>query len=317
VTSTERGRRKYDEIAGRYEDIFFYVGEVGQQLVDFADPAPGSRVLDVGAGRGAVARAALARGCVVTAVDASARMVELLGADFPEFTVRQLDAGRLDFADGSFDLVTAGFLVQVLDDPAAAIAEVRRVLAPAGLFALSLERQSVGRLHWLQELGAEFFARAPQQPPTADTTAADTTAADTPTAEAADTPAADTPTAEAAGTPTADTPNADTPTAEATTAARAAGPLTDEDLTALLADAGFVNPARQFVEMPVSIADPATLWDWLIPRGLADALQRIPADRNAEFRRKFLAGAERMHADGGIVLDVRATLHRAHAPGRR
>jgi ubiquinone/menaquinone biosynthesis C-methylase UbiE len=304
VTSTERGRRKYDEIAERYEDIFFYVGEVGQQLVDFADPAPGSRVLDVGAGRGAVARAALARGCVVTAVDASARMVELLGADFPEFTVRQLDAGRLDFADGSFDLVTAGFLVQVLDDPAAAIAEVRRVLVPAGLFALSLERQSVGRLHWLQELGAEFFARAPQQPPTADTTAADTTAADTPTAEAADTPAAD-------------TPAADTPTAEATTAARAAGPLTDEDLTALLADAGFVNPARQFVEMPVSIADPATLWDWLIPRGLADALQRIPADRNAEFRRKFLAGAERMHADGGIVLDVRATLHRAHAPGRR
>jgi ubiquinone/menaquinone biosynthesis C-methylase UbiE len=279
VTSTERGRRKYDEIAEQYEEIFFYVGEVGRQLVDFADPAPGIRVLDVGAGRGAVARAALARGCVVTAVDASARMVELLGADFPEITARQLDAGRLDFAAGSFDLVTAGFVVQVLDDPAAAIGEIRRVLAPAGVFALSLERQSVGRLRWLQELGAEFFEPAAG------------------TAEPAE---------PAAGTAE--------PAARTAAAARAAGPLTDDELGGLLADAGFVGLTSRPVEMPLTISEPAALWDWLIPRGLADALQRMPADRNAEFRRKFLAGAEHMHADGGIVLDFRATLHRAHAP---
>ncbi|MGH3912424.1 MAG: class I SAM-dependent methyltransferase [Pseudonocardiaceae bacterium] len=165
MTSTERIRQKYDEIADRYENIFFYVADAGQQLVDYADPERGTRVLDVGAGRGAVARAALARGCIVTAIDASAGMVERLGSDYPEITARQMDAGQLNFADSSFDLVTAGFVVQVLDNPAAALAEIRRVLAPAGLVALSLEKQSVGRLQWLHQLHAEFF----QSPDPADT----------------------------------------------------------------------------------------------------------------------------------------------------
>jgi SAM-dependent methyltransferase len=84
-------------------------------------------------------------------------MVERLGSDYPGITARQMDAGRLDFANGSFDLVTAGFVIQVLDDPAAAIAEIRRVLASAGMCALSLERQSVGRLQWLHQLQAELL----------------------------------------------------------------------------------------------------------------------------------------------------------------
>ncbi|HEV7652441.1 MAG TPA: methyltransferase domain-containing protein [Actinophytocola sp.] len=159
MTSTEQSRRKYDALADRYEEIFFYVADMGRRLVDVAAPRSGARVLDVGAGRGAVARAALVRGCVVTAVDSSAGMVARLRADHPTITARQLDAGGLDFPDGSFDLVTAGFLVQVLDDPAVALAEFRRVLAPGGTVALSLERQTIGRLGWLHELNAEFFGR--------------------------------------------------------------------------------------------------------------------------------------------------------------
>ncbi|UJW36762.1 class I SAM-dependent methyltransferase [Saccharothrix sp. AJ9571] len=57
-----------------------------------------------------------------------------------------MDAAHLDFADGSFDLAAAGFVVQVLDDPAAVLGEVHRVLRPGGIVALSLETQSVGRL---------------------------------------------------------------------------------------------------------------------------------------------------------------------------
>ena len=157
MTSTEQGRRKYDALADRYEEIYFYVADLGQELVSTAAPAPGARVLDVGAGRGAVARAALARGCAVTAVDASAGMVARLAADHPDMVVRQQDAGALGFPDESFDLVTAGFLVQVLTEPDAALAEFHRVLAPGGMVALSLERQTVGRLGWLHDLNREFF----------------------------------------------------------------------------------------------------------------------------------------------------------------
>jgi SAM-dependent methyltransferase len=157
VTSTEHGRRKYDALAERYEEIYFYVADVGRRLVEFAEPPPGARLLDVGAGRGAVAGPALARGCAVTAVDASAGMVSHLAADYPDIVARQQDAGALGFQDGSFDVVTAGFLVQVLDPPSAGLAEFRRVLAPGGTLALSLERQEVGRLGWLHELNLEFF----------------------------------------------------------------------------------------------------------------------------------------------------------------
>jgi 2-polyprenyl-3-methyl-5-hydroxy-6-metoxy-1,4-benzoquinol methylase len=157
VTSTEHGRRKYDAIADRYEEIYFYVADVGRRLVEFASPPPGARLLDVGAGRGAVAGAALRAGCTVTAVDASAGMVSHLAADYPEMVVRQQDAGTLRFASGSFEVVTAGFLVQVLATPAAALAEFRRVLAPGGMVALSLERQTIGRLEWLYSLNREFF----------------------------------------------------------------------------------------------------------------------------------------------------------------
>jgi len=157
VTSTEEGRRKYDALADRYEEIYFYVADVGRRLVSFADPPGGARLLDVGAGRGAVARAGLERGCAVTAVDASAGMVSRLAADYPEMVVRQQDAGSLGFADDSFDVVTAGFVVQVLSDPSAALAEFRRVLAPGGMVALSLERQEIGRLGWLYDLNRSFF----------------------------------------------------------------------------------------------------------------------------------------------------------------
>ena len=157
MTSTEQGRRKYDALADRYEEIYFYVADLGQELVSAAAPPPGARLLDVGAGRGAVARAALARGCAVTAVDASAGMVARLADDHPDMEVRQQDAGTLDFPDGSFDVVTAGFLVQVLTEPGTALAEFHRVLAPGGMVALSLERQTVGRLGWLHDLNREFF----------------------------------------------------------------------------------------------------------------------------------------------------------------
>jgi SAM-dependent methyltransferase len=255
MTSSERGRRKYDELAGRYEEVFPYVAAVGRQLVDYVDPPAGSRVLDVGAGRGAVVRAALDRGCVVTATDASQGMVDRLATDFPQVTAVQMDAGQLKFPAASFDLVTAGFVVQVLDDPARALAEARRVLAPGGTVAMSLEKQSVGRLGWLYELAGEFF-----------------------------------------GIPV---PSDDD---------EQNGALTSRQLDDLLRAAGFGDLQTVPVDMPVRLADPEALWDWLGTRGLADAVGQLSPARAADFKARFLAGAERM---GDIVLDFRATLHKA------
>jgi SAM-dependent methyltransferase len=254
VTSTEQNRRKYDALADRYEEIFFYVADMGRELVDYAAPPPGARLLDVGAGRGAVARAALARGCAVTAVDASAGMVSRLAADHPEIEAHQRDAEALGFPDGSFDVVTAGFVVQVLTEPEVALTEFRRVLAPGGVLALSLERQTVGRLAWLHDLNREFFGGG------------------------------------------------------------SGAAMTAEHLDALLAGAGFAAPVNVEVDIPKPLPDPAALWDWLAPRGVAEAVDALPTDRAVTFRERFFRGAEEMHRDGGIVLEFGATLHKATAP---
>ncbi|OXM55292.1 class I SAM-dependent methyltransferase [Amycolatopsis alba] len=260
MVTAAQAKAKYDQLVDRYEDIFFYVADVGRDLVEFADPAPGARLLDAGAGRGAVARAALAKGCAVTAIDASPLMMRRLAEEHPEISASEGDLYRTGFADGSFDLVTAGFVMQVLDDPLGALTEFRRVLVPGGAVALSLERQSVGRLAWFQDLSVEFFAPGGA--------------------------------------------------AEPQDARR--GPLTHDRLDALLGEAGFVDLTRETVELPKPLSGPDALWDWMMPRGLAEMVPALPPERGAEFRRRFLEGARRMHEDGGIVLEFAATLHRAY-----
>jgi ubiquinone/menaquinone biosynthesis C-methylase UbiE len=44
------------------------------------------------------------------------------------------DLRRLPFPDGSFDLATANMVVEHLEDPAACLAEIRRILRPNGAF---------------------------------------------------------------------------------------------------------------------------------------------------------------------------------------
>lgn len=100
---------------------------------------PGSLVLDVAAGTGLVSRGLAARRLVnVVALDASEPM---LRAGVPANEMAALGSrirpvlGRaetLPFADGSFDAVTFTYLVRYLDDPAATIREIARVVRPGG-----------------------------------------------------------------------------------------------------------------------------------------------------------------------------------------
>ena len=95
-------------------------------------PVAGSDVLDVGAGTGVACDAALALGAR-TAV-ASDISIEMLRHRAPAIPAVAADGARLPFGDGTFDLVVAAFSLTHLPDPAAALAEWRRV-APAALIA--------------------------------------------------------------------------------------------------------------------------------------------------------------------------------------
>lgn len=85
----------------------------------------GRVVLDLGAGRGAATRAALAAGAAATVqLDVSVGMLAPGGAAG--------DAVALPFAGGTFGAVVAAFSLNHLPDPAAGLAEAARVLAPGG-----------------------------------------------------------------------------------------------------------------------------------------------------------------------------------------
>jgi demethylmenaquinone methyltransferase/2-methoxy-6-polyprenyl-1,4-benzoquinol methylase len=102
-------------------------------LVASVDPRPGERVLDVATGTGLVAERLLRRGARVTALDQSEQMLAAarsrLGAR-AELLLGQ--AERLPFADGAFDALTFTYLLRYVDDPAATMAELARVLRPGG-----------------------------------------------------------------------------------------------------------------------------------------------------------------------------------------
>jgi demethylmenaquinone methyltransferase/2-methoxy-6-polyprenyl-1,4-benzoquinol methylase len=98
---------------------------------------PGDRVLDLAAGTGTSARALTGTGANCVACDFSLGMLRV-GARKPPGDGPGVvgfvagDALKLPFADGVFDAVTISFGLRNVTDPAAALAEMRRVTRPGG-----------------------------------------------------------------------------------------------------------------------------------------------------------------------------------------
>jgi SAM-dependent methyltransferase len=120
----------------------------GEALVEEAAPTLGERVLDLGCGTAAVARAAARRvganGRVV-GLDINPSMLAMAQAipqmDGPPIEWREASAMDLPFDDASFDLVCCHQCLQFFPDQRVALGEVRRVLVPGGRIAFGLWRR--------------------------------------------------------------------------------------------------------------------------------------------------------------------------------
>ena len=108
-------------------------------LVDSIAPRPGMRILDVATGTGMVAFALAARGATVVGLDQSESMLSAaqqrlqhtpgLGGQV-SFTLGEAEA--LPFADGEFDALSFTYLLRYVDDRAATMRELARVVKPGG-----------------------------------------------------------------------------------------------------------------------------------------------------------------------------------------
>ncbi len=130
-------------------------------MVAAVRPQPGMRILDVATGTGMVARALAAHGADVTALDQSEAMLavarsrhaDAAGTADASGTADQADpadpadptdpagghitfvtgeAEHLPFEDASFDALTFTYLLRYVDDPAATLMEIARVVKPGG-----------------------------------------------------------------------------------------------------------------------------------------------------------------------------------------
>jgi SAM-dependent methyltransferase len=106
-------------------------------------PVAGRRVVEVGCGAAAAARWLKTQGAQVVAVDLSAGMLRQAVAGSDRSGVRvplaQADAARLPIRDGSFDLAFTAFgAVPFVDDSAAVMREVHRILRPGGRWVFSV-----------------------------------------------------------------------------------------------------------------------------------------------------------------------------------
>jgi SAM-dependent methyltransferase len=119
----------YDNFMGRYSV------RLGPLFADFAGIEAGQRVLDVGAGTGALTAELVRRGADASAVDPSPSFVASLHERFPEIGVHEAGAEELPWPDESFDAALAQLVLTFMRDAPAGLAEMRRVVRPGGTVA--------------------------------------------------------------------------------------------------------------------------------------------------------------------------------------
>jgi demethylmenaquinone methyltransferase/2-methoxy-6-polyprenyl-1,4-benzoquinol methylase len=135
----------FEELPARYDELgaalsFYQDPRWRRVAVEAVKANREDRVLDVACGTGLVARALVDRwGCEVVGLDQSASMLgrarAKLAAD-PRLAARvslvEGEAEHLPFADREFDHLTFTYLLRYVDDPAATLKELARVVKPGG-----------------------------------------------------------------------------------------------------------------------------------------------------------------------------------------
>ena len=114
------------------------------------EPAPGSRVLDLGAGTGKLTATLVALGADVTAVEPDPAMRAELQRLLPEVRAMAGSAEAIPLPDASVDAVLAGQALHWFD-MAVAGPEMARVLVPGGILA-GLWNVNDDRVDWVAEV---------------------------------------------------------------------------------------------------------------------------------------------------------------------
>src|SRR4029453_9326878 len=129
--------RVYENLASVYDFTFGPALHPGRmRAIERMGIKPDDRILEVGVGTG-INAALYPRDCAVSGIDLSESMLEKTRDRVARKGIRnvrllEMDAADLKFADGTFDIVYAPYLISVVPDPVAVAREMRRVCRPGG-----------------------------------------------------------------------------------------------------------------------------------------------------------------------------------------
>lgn len=130
----------YDRFMGRFS------APLAVRFAEWAGVEPGTDVLDVGSGPGALSAALLDRvgSGSVAAVDPMPAFVEAVQQRLPAVRASVAPAEALPFDDDAFDATLANLVVPFMADARAGVGEMRRVTRPGGTVAASVWQHSDG-----------------------------------------------------------------------------------------------------------------------------------------------------------------------------
>jgi 2-polyprenyl-3-methyl-5-hydroxy-6-metoxy-1,4-benzoquinol methylase/glycosyltransferase involved in cell wall biosynthesis len=163
------GVRFHDQLASTWSEGYAREGFsrrlafIERLLHDLVQPE--ARWLDAGCGSGVLTRRLAALGAAGDAVDGSAEMIReaqhmaAIGNPEARFAYRLIETiEHLDSPDQEYDGVLCSSVIEYVDSPSAALAELARVLKPGGTLVLSVaNRHSL--IRFVQRCARSLFAR--------------------------------------------------------------------------------------------------------------------------------------------------------------
>ncbi len=129
--------RVYTSYAGVYDQIFGKVFHEGREsAIRNLNVQPNERVLEVGVGTG-LALPMYPRHCQIVGIDLSEGMLQKAKKrtslhHLTHVQLFKMDAGAMEFADDSFDMVVAAYVVTAVPDYRKVVNEMIRVCRPGG-----------------------------------------------------------------------------------------------------------------------------------------------------------------------------------------
>jgi phosphatidylethanolamine/phosphatidyl-N-methylethanolamine N-methyltransferase len=172
-------KKAYAFWAPVYDLVFGAVFERGRRAAIAAAEQVGGRILEVGVGTG-ISLPGYSSANRIVGIDLSEAMLRRARERVAELSLKNvallevMDAENLVFADASFDVVVAHYVVSTVPNPEAALDEFARVLRPGGEIILvtrvgaeagwrrvaeKLAQPIVRRLGWRTEFAWDRFAR--------------------------------------------------------------------------------------------------------------------------------------------------------------